>query len=81
MQCLAVQGYALLNCDDHKNIHKKYGRDPGESRPDILHQVRAACVTGGPAQWPVSCLCLCLHNGAMVLWLMARRGMARRGVA
>ncbi|XP_073409083.1 ribosomal RNA small subunit methyltransferase NEP1 [Dendrobates tinctorius] len=30
--------YELLNCDQHKNILVKNGRDPGEVRPDITHQ-------------------------------------------
>ncbi len=33
-----AKGHALLNCDDHKGIHKKYNKDPSASRPDILHQ-------------------------------------------
>lgn len=32
------KGYQLLNCDDHKSIHKKFNKDPTQSRPDILHQ-------------------------------------------
>ncbi len=32
------KGYQLLNCDDHKGIHKKFNKDPSQSRPDILHQ-------------------------------------------
>ncbi|CAE7341261.1 unnamed protein product [Symbiodinium sp. KB8] len=32
------KGYELLNCDEHHGIHKKYKKDPAESRPDILHQ-------------------------------------------
>ncbi|ETK79916.1 hypothetical protein F441_14524 [Phytophthora nicotianae CJ01A1] len=32
------KGYQLLNCDDHKGIHKKLNRDASQSRPDILHQ-------------------------------------------
>jgi rRNA pseudouridine-1189 N-methylase Emg1 (Nep1/Mra1 family) len=32
------KGYQLLNCDDHKSIHKKFNKDPTHSRPDILHQ-------------------------------------------
>ena len=28
-------GYALLNCDDHRHLHKKYKRDPADSRPDV----------------------------------------------
>ncbi|XP_027823727.1 ribosomal RNA small subunit methyltransferase NEP1 isoform X5 [Ovis aries] len=31
--------YELLNCDKHKSILLKNGRDPGEVRPDIAHQV------------------------------------------
>ncbi|XP_068115508.1 ribosomal RNA small subunit methyltransferase NEP1 [Hyperolius riggenbachi] len=30
--------YELLNCDQHKSILVKNGRDPGEVRPDITHQ-------------------------------------------
>jgi rRNA small subunit pseudouridine methyltransferase Nep1 len=32
------KGFQLLNCDDHKGIHKKFNKDPSHSRPDILHQ-------------------------------------------
>lgn len=32
------KGYQLLNCDDHKGIHKKLNREASQSRPDILHQ-------------------------------------------
>merc|ERR1711920_898947 len=34
----ASKGYQLLNCDDHKGIHKKFDKNPQNSRPDILHQ-------------------------------------------
>ncbi|XP_073703628.1 ribosomal RNA small subunit methyltransferase NEP1 [Garra rufa] len=30
--------FELLNCDQHKNIIVKSGRDPGTIRPDITHQ-------------------------------------------
>ncbi|XP_049628072.1 ribosomal RNA small subunit methyltransferase NEP1 [Suncus etruscus] len=30
--------YELLNCDKHKSLLLKNGRDPGEVRPDIAHQ-------------------------------------------
>ncbi|XP_044535428.1 ribosomal RNA small subunit methyltransferase NEP1 isoform X2 [Gracilinanus agilis] len=30
--------YELLNCDKHKSMLLKNGRDPGEVRPDIAHQ-------------------------------------------
>jgi len=30
--------FELLNCDDHKGILKKNGRDIGSARPDITHQ-------------------------------------------
>uniref|UniRef100_A0A3Q2QRT4 EMG1 N1-specific pseudouridine methyltransferase n=1 Tax=Fundulus heteroclitus TaxID=8078 RepID=A0A3Q2QRT4_FUNHE len=30
--------FELLNCDQHKNIIIKSGRDPGHIRPDITHQ-------------------------------------------
>jgi rRNA small subunit pseudouridine methyltransferase Nep1 len=33
--------YQLLNCDDHQGILRKMGRDIGEARPDITHQVYA----------------------------------------
>lgn len=35
---MVVQGYVLLNCDDHANFLRKHGRDPALYRPDILHQ-------------------------------------------
>lgn len=31
--------YELLNCDKHKSMLLQNGRDPGEVRPDIAHQV------------------------------------------
>ncbi|XP_044858977.1 ribosomal RNA small subunit methyltransferase NEP1-like [Mauremys mutica] len=30
--------YELLNCDKHKSLLLRSGRDPGEVRPDITHQ-------------------------------------------
>ncbi|OCT69780.1 ribosomal RNA small subunit methyltransferase NEP1 [Xenopus laevis] len=30
--------YELLNCDQHKSLLIKNGRDPGQVRPDITHQ-------------------------------------------
>jgi rRNA pseudouridine-1189 N-methylase Emg1 (Nep1/Mra1 family) len=36
------KGFELLNCDDHVGIHKKAGRDPALSRPDITHQLLLA---------------------------------------
>ncbi|OQR93204.1 ribosome biogenesis protein NEP1 [Achlya hypogyna] len=33
-----AKGFQLLNCDDHRGIHKKHNKDPSASRPDILHQ-------------------------------------------
>ena len=30
--------YALLNCDDHRHLLQKHGRELSESRPDISHQ-------------------------------------------
>ena len=32
------QGFELLNSDDHAGIHRKYKKDPADSRPDVLHQ-------------------------------------------
>lgn len=32
--------YSLLNSDEHIGIMRKMGRDIGEARPDITHQVR-----------------------------------------
>lgn len=32
-------GYELLNCDDHLSLHKRFSRDPADSRPDIAHQL------------------------------------------
>ena len=34
------KGYELLNCNDHKHVHKKMKRDFRDSRPDITHQAR-----------------------------------------
>lgn len=34
-----AEKYALLNCDDHKRVLAKMGRDIAEARPDITHQV------------------------------------------
>ncbi|XP_008143100.2 ribosomal RNA small subunit methyltransferase NEP1 isoform X1 [Eptesicus fuscus] len=34
----AGKTYELLNCDKHKSMLLKNGRDPGEVRPDIAHQ-------------------------------------------
>ncbi|XP_069843827.1 ribosomal RNA small subunit methyltransferase NEP1 [Dipodomys merriami] len=34
----AGKTYELLNCDKHKSVLLKNGRDPGEVRPDIAHQ-------------------------------------------
>ena len=31
--------YQLLNCDDHQGALRRLGRDIGEARPDITHQV------------------------------------------
>nr|XP_008118460.1 PREDICTED: ribosomal RNA small subunit methyltransferase NEP1-like [Anolis carolinensis] len=31
--------YELLNCDKHKSLLLRNGRDPGVVRPDITHQV------------------------------------------
>ena len=33
------KGYDLLNSDDHLNFLRKHGKDPGQYRPDITHQV------------------------------------------
>lgn len=35
--------FELLNCDKHKALLLRNGRDPGEVRPDITHQVPAGC--------------------------------------
>ncbi|XP_061919774.1 ribosomal RNA small subunit methyltransferase NEP1 [Entelurus aequoreus] len=32
------KNFELLNCDQHKNVIIKSGRDPGHIRPDITHQ-------------------------------------------
>lgn len=31
-------GFVLLNCEDHRHILKKTGRDANDARPDITHQ-------------------------------------------
>lgn len=40
--CCAQFGkkFELLNCDDHKSLLLKNGRDVSSARPDITHQVR-----------------------------------------
>lgn len=48
--CLCVvfqvgKTFELLNCDQHKNIIVKSGRNPGDIRPDITHQVNTSCVS------------------------------------
>lgn len=35
--------FELLNCDTHKSILQKNGRDIAASRPDIAHQVHNSC--------------------------------------
>lgn len=37
-----LQGYTILNHDDHKNFLRKHKRDATEYRPDILHQALLA---------------------------------------
>jgi len=34
--------YQLLNCDDHQGALRRMGRDIGEARPDITHQVHSS---------------------------------------
>lgn len=36
---IRMQGFTLLNSDDHQGLHKKMNLDPVNSRPDICHQV------------------------------------------
>ena len=33
-----MQGYQLLNCDEHMPLLRKMKRDPQNVRPDIVHQ-------------------------------------------
>lgn len=42
---MVCQGYALLNCDDHKSFLSRNGKDPSEYRPDICHQVTTRSVS------------------------------------
>lgn len=37
--------FELLNCDQHKGMIIKNGRDPGKIRPDITHQVKRLPIT------------------------------------
>ncbi|XP_076367558.1 LOW QUALITY PROTEIN: ribosomal RNA small subunit methyltransferase NEP1 [Tachypleus tridentatus] len=32
------KNFELLNCDDHRSQMKKYNKNPGQCRPDIVHQ-------------------------------------------
>jgi len=36
--------FELLNCDDHRDMCRKYKKDPKELRPDILHQELLALI-------------------------------------
>ena len=38
-----AKGYELLSCDDHRHLHKKFKRNPADSRPDICHQTHSWC--------------------------------------
>ena len=40
--------FELMNCDQHKNMIIKSGRDPGTIRPDITHQVMAVQIFSTP---------------------------------
>ena len=31
------KGFELLNCDDHRGLHRRMNKDPVNSRPDITH--------------------------------------------
>lgn len=37
-----MQGYQLLNCDDHATFLRKHNKDPALYRPDIAHQALLA---------------------------------------
>jgi len=47
--------YQLLNCDDHQGALRKMGRDIGEARPDITHQVHIFQPTRPASPFPVIC--------------------------
>ncbi|XP_069695533.1 ribosomal RNA small subunit methyltransferase NEP1 isoform X2 [Periplaneta americana] len=38
LNTMVGNSFQLLNCDDHVNILKKYNREVGSCRPDIVHQ-------------------------------------------
>ncbi len=40
--CAHVQGYCLLNCDDHAGFLRRHDKDPALYRPDICHQALLA---------------------------------------
>jgi hypothetical protein len=50
-------GYALLNCDEHRHLHKRYKRDPADSRPDVrkfffvFFGRKTSCNGGGSTWW------------------------------
>jgi rRNA small subunit pseudouridine methyltransferase Nep1 len=54
--------YQLLNCDDHQGALRKMGRDIGEARPDITHQVQNTLLP--------QC-CISFGNALLVCGLMA----------
>lgn len=67
--------YELLNCDKHKSMLLKNGRDPGEVRPDITHQVTVAVDPLSPYRrqrsfWFQASLCLALSLPQSLLMLM-----------
>ena len=37
-----MQGYQLLNCDDHASFLRRHGKDPAQYRPDICQQALLA---------------------------------------
>lgn len=39
---MQLQGYYLLNCDDHGNFLRRHDKDPALYRPDICHQALLA---------------------------------------
>jgi rRNA small subunit pseudouridine methyltransferase Nep1 len=75
------KGYQLLNCDDHKGLHKKLNREASQSRPDILHQELMALLDSplnkaGYLKVGASCSTFC--TAFRVLVLMFSRCFCRR---
>ena len=70
------KGYQLLNCDDHKGIHKKLNREASQSRPDILHHELMALLDSplNKAGYLKVCVALVVLVAIGNRWTLIREG-------